>query len=152
MTAKGYDRVYHPSIYFRILRYTEYIILFDQLKSKVLTKYNIRIDVVRRTQELKDVLAEITRLRLKRKWSEYELSQHSGLSQSTISTWYGKNQVPTVQTLDKVCKGFGITLSQFFAEEEEAISLTPAQRELLDHWAALTETQQSLFAELFKTL
>lgn len=101
---------------------------------------------------MKDVLAEITRLRLKRKWSEYELSQHSGLSQSTISTWYRKNQVPTVQTLDKVCKGFGITLSQFFAEDGEAISLTPSQLELLDNWAALTETQQSLFTELFKTL
>lgn len=101
---------------------------------------------------MKDVLEEITRLRLKRGWSEYELAQRSGLAQSTISTWYRKNQVPTIQTLDKVCQGFGITLSQFFAEDGEEMSLTPAQRELLDHWAALTEHQQSLFSELFKTI
>ena len=65
-------------------------------------------------RDVKDVLQEITKLRLERGWSEYELAKNTGLSQSTISTWYGKGQVPTIQTLEKVCRGFGITLSQFF--------------------------------------
>lgn len=99
---------------------------------------------------MKNVLEEITRLRTKRKWTEYDLAKHSGLSQSTISTWYRKNQIPTIQTLDKVCTGLGITLSQFFAEEDDVVSLTPQQRELLDNWSALSETQQKLFMELFK--
>ena len=77
---------------------------------------------------MKNVLEEITRLRTKRNWSEYDLAKRSGLSQSTISTWYRKNQTPTIQTLDKVCKGFGITLSQFFAEDDDLVSLTPRQR------------------------
>lgn len=101
---------------------------------------------------MKDVLAEITRLRLKRHWSEYELAQHSGLSQSTISTWYRKNQIPTIHTLDKVCCGLGITLSQFFAVDDDAISLTDEQKELLDCWAALTDTQRILFMELFRNI
>ncbi|MCX4354512.1 MAG: helix-turn-helix transcriptional regulator, partial [Lachnospiraceae bacterium] len=85
---------------------------------------------------MKDILAEITRLRLNRNWSEYQLAQHSGISQSTISTWYRKNQVPTIQTLEKVCLGFGITLSQFLANDDDAVSLTESQKELLDCWAA----------------
>jgi len=101
---------------------------------------------------VKDVLEEITRLRTKRKWSEYDLAKHSGLSQSTISTWYRKNQTPTIQTLDKVCSGLGITLSQFFAEEDDLVCLTPQQRELLDNWSALSEAQQAIFMELFKNL
>lgn len=101
---------------------------------------------------MKDILAEITRLRLQRNWSEYELAQHSGLSQSTISTWYRKNQIPTIQTLEKVCCGFGITLSQFFAAEDDLVSLTSEQRELLDCWASLTDTQRTLFMDLFKTI
>ena len=101
---------------------------------------------------MKDILAEITRLRLNRNWSEYQLAQHSGISQSTISTWYRKNQVPTIQTLEKVCLGFGITLSQFFANDDDAVSLTESQKELLDCWAALTETQQALFMQLFKNI
>lgn len=101
---------------------------------------------------MKDVLKEITRLREKRKWSEYDLAKHSGLAQSTISTWYRKNQIPTIPTLDKVCRGLGITLSQFFAEGDDAVSLTPDQKELLDNWSALTENQQKLFIELFKSI
>lgn len=101
---------------------------------------------------LVDVLAEITRLRLQRKWTEYELAQYSGLTQSTISTWYRKKQVPTILTLEKVCHGFGITLSQFFAGDGDVVQLTASQRELLDSWSALTETQQSLFLELFKNI
>ena len=101
---------------------------------------------------MKDILSEITRLRLERNWSEYQLAQHSGLSQSTISTWYRKNQIPTIQTLEKICFGFGITLSQFFAMDDDAISLTEKQKELLDCWAALTDTQQELFIQLFKSI
>ena len=101
---------------------------------------------------MKDILNEITRLRLERNWSEYELAKNSGLSQSTISTWYRKNQIPTIPTLNKVCHGFGITMSQFFAEGDDAINLTPTQREMLDHWSSLTKKQQELFLELFKTM
>jgi len=101
---------------------------------------------------MKDVLKEITRLRIKRKWSEYELAKNSGLTQSTISTWYRKNQTPTIQTLDKVCKGFGITLSQFFAEGDDAVFLTPVQKEMLDSWSALNEAQKQLILDLLKSM
>lgn len=101
---------------------------------------------------MKDILDEITRLRLARNWSEYDLAKNAGLPQSTISTWYRKRQTPTIQTLDKVCKGFGITLSQFFAEGDDAVYLTQEQREMLDNWSALTPRQQELFAELFKSI
>lgn len=134
-----------------MLRLAVFIILQNQLQCKVLTKYNKRHNEVR-GDDLKDVLAEITRMRLKRKWSEYELAQHAGLSQSTISTWYRKNQVPTIQTLEKVCCGFGISLSQFFAADDDVVDLTAKQKELLDCWSALTDTQQALFLELFKNI
>lgn len=101
---------------------------------------------------MKNILEEITRLRLERKWTEYDLSKNSGLSQSTISTWYRKNQTPTIQTLNKVCLGFGITLSQFFAEGEDAISLTPQQREMLDNWSMLNEKQQQIIMDLLKNM
>lgn len=101
---------------------------------------------------MKDVLAEITRLRLQRNWSEYELAQHSGLAQSTISNWYRKKQIPTIPTLEKVCCGFGITLSQFFASEDDVVSLTVEQKQVLDCWAALTDTQQALFMDLFRSI
>lgn len=65
---------------------------------------------------MKNILDEIVRLRTERNWSEYTLAKNCGLSQSTIGGWYRSHQTPTIQTLDKICRGLGITLSQFFAE------------------------------------
>ncbi len=98
-----------------------------------------------------DVLNEITRLRLNRGWSEYELSKRAGIPQSTISTWYRKRQLPTLLSLEKLCGGFGITLSQFFAEVEEPVLLTLEERELLDCWTALPERQRTLLLELLRS-
>lgn len=103
-------------------------------------------------EDTKDILEEITRLRQERKWSEYDLATRSGLSQSTISTWYRKDQVPTIRSLEKICKGFDITLSQFFAEGTDAVFLTGEQREMLDRWSSLSKKQQQLFMELFKSM
>lgn len=101
---------------------------------------------------VKDILQEITRLRLERHWSEYELAVHANLPQSTISTWYRKNQTPTIQSLEKICTGCSISLSQFFADRDDVVCLTSEQREVLDRWASLTDRQRALFLELFRSL
>ena len=101
---------------------------------------------------MKNILEEFTKLRLQRGWNEYEFAKNTGISQSTISTWYRRNQVPTIQNIEKVCNGVGITLSQFFAESDDLVALTPEQREMLDNWSALTDKQKELFLELFKSI
>ena len=92
---------------------------------------------------MKDILATITKYRQDRGWTEYQLAERSGLPQSTISSWYRKNMIPTVPSLEKICIAFGITLSQLFAEEENAVSLTASQMKLLESWSRLTEEQQA---------
>ena len=92
---------------------------------------------------MKDILATITKHREERGWTEYQLAEHSGLPQSTISSWYRKNLIPTIPSLEKICSAFGITLSQLFAEEKTAVSLTASQKKLLDRWNRLSEDQQN---------
>ena len=92
---------------------------------------------------MKDILATITKYREDRGWTEYQLAERSGLPQSTISSWYRKNMVPTVPSLEKICTAFGITLSQLFAEGDTAVSLTASQKKLLDRWSRLSEDQQN---------
>jgi len=92
---------------------------------------------------MKDILATITKYRQDRGWTEYQLAERSGLPQSTISSWYRKNMIPTVPSLEKICIAFGITLSQLFAEEENTFSLTDSQKKLLESWTRLTEEQQA---------
>lgn len=97
---------------------------------------------------LKDILTAITTYRETRGWTEYQLAEQSGLPQSTISSWYRKGMIPTVPSLEKICKAFGITLSQLFAEGDEAVSLTASQRKLLERWSRLSEEQQAVVFQL----
>ncbi len=92
---------------------------------------------------MKDILSTITEYREQRGWTEYQLAERSGLPQSTISSWYRKNMVPTIPSLEKVCAAFGITLSQLFAEGDATVSLTDSQKKLLDRWSRLSEDQQN---------
>lgn len=125
---------------------TNYPFVFGQSIINVQKQYGNEVGMV------KDILQEITRLRLERKWSEYELALHSNLSQSTISTWYRKNQTPTIQSLEKICTGCNISLSQFFADSDDVVCLAPEQREVLDCWSSMTEKQRELFLELFRSI
>ena len=93
---------------------------------------------------VKDILATITEYREERGWSEYQLAEHSGLPQSTISSWYRKNMIPTIPSLEKICAAFSITLSQLFAEGNAPVALTNSQRKLLERWARLNEDQQAV--------
>ncbi len=97
---------------------------------------------------LKDILSVITKNREARGWTEYQLAEHSGLPQSTISSWYRKNMIPTVSSLEKICHAFGITLAQLFAEMDTPVSLTETQVELLNRWARLDERQQAVIFQL----
>ena len=101
---------------------------------------------------MKDILTTINKYREERGWTEYQLAERSGLPQSTISSWYRKNMVPTVPSLEKICSAFGITLSQLFAEGETPVSLTESQRKLLESWARLTEEQQAVVFALIEKM
>ncbi len=101
---------------------------------------------------MKDILAVITEYRQARGWTEYQLSERSGLPQSTISSWYRKSMVPTVPSLERICGAFGITLSQLFAEGDEPVALSEDQRRLLERWSMLSQEQKSAIFQLIDKL
>ena len=69
------------------------------------------------------------------------------LTQSTISTWRRRNLQPNVASIEKICAGFGITLSQFF-QEEDSVYLTKEQKKLLDLWAKLSPVQREAVTKM----
>ncbi len=98
------------------------------------------------------VLERILALRLERGWSEYRLSEESGIAQTTISSWFRKDICPSIPSLEKICEAYNITLSQFFNWNNEPICLTEKQFELLNNWNKLTEEQQNLIIALMHTM
>ncbi|MDE6968704.1 MAG: helix-turn-helix domain-containing protein [Eubacterium sp.] len=75
----------------------------------------------------------------------YRLAQISGLKQSTISNIMKRGTLPNLITLEKICIGFGITMSQFFQEKEECLNLTTQQKEIINIWIDLDEEKRELF-------
>ena len=80
-------------------------------------------------------------------WTEYRLARNAGLSDSTIINIFKRNTVPSIPTLEAICKGFGITLSQFFAEGD-MVELTAEQREMFAAWSTLTKEQKDVLYQL----
>ena len=98
-----------------------------------------------------DVLNKIQEERQKRGWTEYALAKNSELSQSTISSWYRKDLEPSLASLEKICRGLGITLSQFFSSEEYTCNLSEDQTELLMNWERLSPEQRSALLALISS-
>jgi len=88
-----------------------------------------------------DVLRKIETLRLERGWTVYRLAELSGLTDKCIYNWYLRNTIPTLETLQKVCDAFGITLSQFFSEGN-LVEVDAELKGVFDDWAALTAMQK----------
>ena len=92
-----------------------------------------------------DVLGRITQLRESRGWTQYRLSKEAGVSQNTIKNLYHRNNTPTIQTLEAICKAFNITLTEFFADIDDPITtLTDKQRALVEETKNFNEKQQKV--------
>ena len=63
---------------------------------------------------------------------------------------FRRNSVPSITTLESICNGFGITLSQFFADGD-MVELTPQAKELFDNWVTLTPEQKNAVLTMVRT-
>ena len=99
-----------------------------------------------------DVLDRIEKERLSRNWSEYTLAKNSGITPSTISTWYRRNLQPSISSIEKICKGLDMSLSQFFSSpKDQCVNLTDSQQEILDVWKYLNEEQKDATVKMLKS-
>ena len=101
-----------------------------------------------------DVLRKIEHERHRRNWTEYTLAKNAGIAQSTISTWYRKQLQPSIASIEKICTGFGITLSEIFKEDEKGnqLTMTDDQRALYEEWIKLSPSQKRAFINLLKSM
>lgn len=98
-----------------------------------------------------DVIERIKQLAKERNWTEYRLVKESGLSASTISNIYHRGTIPSIPTLEELCKTFDISLAQFF-NEEDAYYLTDDQRAMIDIWMCLDSEQKTALLKFIQTL
>lgn len=90
-----------------------------------------------------DTLERLRQLMAERNWTMYRLAKEGDLSHSTVKNIFSRNTLPSIDTLERICDAFGITLAQFFAEGE-MIDLSPELKRLFDSWVNLTVEQKQL--------
>jgi transcriptional regulator with XRE-family HTH domain len=98
-----------------------------------------------------DTHERLRQLLNERGWSEYKLAKRCGLSESTVANIFRRNTVPSIATLETICSGFGITMSQFFAEGD-MVEITPELKELFDNWVNLTPEQKKAANQMLKAM
>lgn len=94
---------------------------------------------------------KLSQLLKEKGWTRYKLAKESGLAEETLTNIFKRGTVPPLATLETICKGFKITLSQFFAEND-MVELTPELKELFDEWAFLTPRQKEAVLEIMKSM
>lgn len=91
-----------------------------------------------------DIKERINELLADYGWSRYRLAKESGVSASTIKSLFSKDNDPSFATLEAICRGMHITLSEFFAEKE-----TENERyEFMSKYNSLTEKQRQIIDDL----
>ena len=87
-----------------------------------------------------DVLQKLRQLPQERGWSDYRIAKEAKLSPNTVSNIFRRGTLPSVSTLEALCGAFGITVAQFFAQDE-----------MVEEWKVLTDTQKAAVLQVMRS-
>lgn len=90
-----------------------------------------------------DVIARIQELREERGWTNYQLAKEAGISQSTMTSAMSRGNNVSVQTIQKCCGAFGITMAEFFDDSLRIKELSLRERKLVEDWRKLPSGVQN---------
>ena len=91
------------------------------------------------------VFERIGYIRKTKHFSMYRLVKEADIPYSSLNNIIHRRTCPTIATLEKLCKGLNITLSDFFDFELYPLqneNLTPEEDELINKYRALTKNKQ----------
>lgn len=80
-------------------------------------------------------------------WSVYRLAKESGLSYSSLNNIFNRKTCPSVVTLEKICQGLGITLSEFFEYDNNPLrndELSVTEQDIINSYRSLSSMDKKL--------
>lgn len=96
------------------------------------------------------IIERIRELQNERGWTDYKLAQEANISQSTLATVFSRKTPPKFDVLKSLCDGFGITLSQFFLEDEQVEILSANEKKMINAFRNLSCDKQNALIVLIK--
>lgn len=97
-----------------------------------------------------DIGSRIKEIRLSKGMQSNELADKAGISNVYLSYIEHGNKTPALETLRKICDSLGVTLTDFFAVEDN--TLPGEYRKLLENAKTLTPRQLNVLNELVELL
>ena len=94
-----------------------------------------------------EVLLRIRELLKLNHWTIYKLAKASGVPYSSLNNCFLRNTCPTIPTLEKLCMGLNISLSDFFDYKKNPLrdtSLSEAEQELVSTYRQLSIKDREL--------
>lgn len=98
-----------------------------------------------------DIKERLEILMNERGWTIYRVAKEANIPWSTVRNMFKRNTEPSVATLECICSGMGITLSQFF-DVDNTLGITDEQRVLLENYSMLSEKNKRIVSELLEAL
>jgi transcriptional regulator with XRE-family HTH domain len=96
-----------------------------------------------------NTLNRIQQLCNEKGWTIYKLAQQSGIPYSNLNNIFNRGTQPTVPTLEKICSGFNITLSEFFTKDTPlniaSDNLSIEEHQIIDRYRTLNRNDKKLF-------
>ncbi|MBE5937173.1 MAG: helix-turn-helix transcriptional regulator [Lachnospiraceae bacterium] len=103
-----------------------------------------------------EILQRISNLCEKKNWSLYRLAKESNIPYSSLNTMFIRNTQPTIPTLEKICAGLNLTLSEFFNNDNidnpYFYVLTDDEKKIINSLRLLPEQKQELVIAYIKGL
>jgi len=82
-------------------------------------------------------------------WSLYKLAKESGLPYSSLNNIFNRKTLPTIPTLEKICTGLGISMSDFFDYKNNPLksdNLSEKEQDIINSYRTLSERDKELLA------
>lgn len=95
---------------------------------------------------------KLKHFRESKKMSIYRLSQEADVSQGHISDLENGRNQPTIDTLKRLLAPMGITLAEFFNEDNEISILTEKEKELVALFRTMPDDRAEVYIQLGKFL
>lgn len=95
-----------------------------------------------------NVMDKIRKLQGERNWTDYRLAKEAGISQSSLATLFARTTPPKIEMLQCICEAFGISLAQFFLEDEKIEIINEEEKQLLTLFRKLTAKKKQALIDL----
>ncbi len=99
-----------------------------------------------------DIIKKLNAMRLERNMSVYRLAELSGVNQSTLANTFSRGVIPSIANLEAACTAMGVTLSQFFNENEKEFFLTEDETEMLLSFRKLPFQVKNTVSKMIKSV